>query len=51
MHNRSRVILPKWIWTDSKDKQEFKKNLSKYMKRYRGYEVIEVGKYYAICRR
>jgi hypothetical protein len=51
MHNRSRVILPMWIWTDSKDKAEFKENLSYYMKRYPGYQVVEVHKYYAICDR
>ncbi len=49
MHNRTRVILPQWIWTDAKDKAMFKANLSMYMRRYKGYTVIEVGKYYAIC--
>ncbi|GAQ17997.1 ABC transporter substrate-binding protein [Oceanobacillus picturae] len=51
MHNNSRVILPTWIWTDSQTKAEFKDNLSKYMRRYPGYTIVEVGKYYAICHR
>ena len=51
MQVNTRVVLPMWIWTDSKDKSEFKKNLSYYMRRYPGYQVVEVHRYYAICNR
>lgn len=49
MYNTSRVILPKWIWDNAKDNNEFKANLANYMQRYPGYRVVNVGKYYAIC--
>lgn len=49
MYNTSRVILPKWLWDNAKDKAEFKSNLAYYMQRYPGYRVVKVGKYYAIC--
>lgn len=45
----TRIILPKWCWDNAKDKQELKQNISSYLKRYPGYTIKEVGKYYAIC--
>jgi hypothetical protein len=49
MYNTSRVILPKWLWDNAKDNNEFKTYLAYYMQRYPGYRVVKVGKYYAIC--
>lgn len=43
------VVLPEWIWDQSKDKEEFKSNLKHYMRNYKGYRIIKVEKYYAIC--
>jgi len=44
-----RIILPKWIWDNATNNDEFKRNLARYMKRYHNYRVTKVGKYYAIC--
>ena len=49
MHNKVRVILPKWIWDNATNNDEFKANLSKYMQRYPRYRVTKVDRYYAIC--
>ena len=51
MHANTRIVLPKWIWDNAENKQEFKRNISQYMKRYPGYRVVEVRKYYCICER
>ncbi|MGY0692947.1 hypothetical protein ACW2QC_09190 [Virgibacillus sp. FSP13] len=51
MLERTRVILPRWIWDIAEDKEHFKQLVSSYMTRYPGYKVIEIGKYYAICER
>lgn len=52
MNERSRVILAKRLWDESADKQELKQRIGDYIKvAYPGYQVIEVGKYYAICER
>ena len=51
MHNTVYVCLPHWIWEDSTNNDEFKRNLGKYMERYPGYVVVKVGKYYARCER
>lgn len=45
------VILPRWIWDEAKDKDHFKQLVGEYMKRYPGYEIMKIGKYYAICKR
>lgn len=50
MQGESRVILPVWIWKQAKDKAHFKELVAHYMRRYPNYKVIEIGKYYAICR-
>lgn len=47
--NKTRVILPEWIWNNATNNEEFKQNLSRYMLRYPGYRILEVGKHYAIC--
>ena len=49
MYVRVNVVLPKWIWTKSKTKEDFKTNVAWYLKRYPGYKVVKLGKYYAIC--
>lgn len=49
MYERARVILPKWCWDNTKNKQDLKNNISQYLRRYPGYKVIKIGKYYAIC--
>lgn len=51
MQVNTRVVLPRWCWQDAQTKEELKRNISYYMKRYPGYQVIEIGKYYAICHR
>lgn len=50
MQDRSHVVLPQWIWTEAKDKAHFKQLVAGYMRRYPGYEVVEIHKHYAICR-
>lgn len=30
-HDHCRILIPKWVW-DSKDKDEFKAKLNKYMR-------------------
>jgi len=47
---KTRVVLPKMLWSHARDKQHLKQLISSYMQRYEGYEVVEVGKYYAICK-
>lgn len=50
MIDRSKVILSKSFWTESKTKAELKQKISEYMNRnYPNYIVVEVHKYYAIC--
>lgn len=49
--NKTRVILPRWIWDKAKDKSEFKSLIVNYMKRYPGYKILELHKYYAVCER
>jgi len=51
-HDHCRILIPKWIW-DSKDKDEFKTKLSKYMRK--NYpevtRVIKVEKPFVIVER
>ena len=52
MRGKSRVLLAEKLWTESKDKQELKHRISRYMsKNYADYRVLEIHKYYAICER
>lgn len=32
LHDHHRILIPRWIW-ESKDKDEFKTKLSKYMRK------------------
>lgn len=47
----TRVILPKMLWSIAKDEDHLHELINTYMKRYRGYEVVAIGKYYALCER
>jgi len=50
VRGKTRVILAKKFWTESKNKQELKQRIGVYMsKNYPHYRVVEVGKYYALC--
>jgi len=49
MHNKVRVILPRWIWYNATNNDEFKENIRTYMMRYPDYRVVKVSRYYAIC--
>lgn len=50
MRGKTRVILAKKFWAESKNKQELKQRIGAYMsKNYPHYRVVEVGKYYALC--
>jgi len=51
MYNQRKILLPQWIW-DSANNDEFKKNLSIYMKRsYPDVRVVGIEKPFAICER
>ena len=51
MYNQRKILLPQWIW-DSENKEEFKHNLSIYMKRsYPDVVVVELEKPFAIAER
>jgi len=50
INERRKVLLAKKLWDKSKNKQELKENIGRYMAvAYPDYEVVEVHKYYAIC--
>lgn len=49
MHNQSKVVLPGWIWEQSKREDELKKRILQYMRRYPGYTVKSVKGRIAIC--
>lgn len=44
-----RVLLPDWIREKARDKEEFKKLVLEYMKRYPDYRVKKVVGNFAIC--
>jgi len=46
-----RVLLPKWIREEARDKEEFKRLVLEYMKRYPEYRVKKVVGDFAICER
>ena len=51
MHNTVYIVLPKWIWEDSTNNDEFKRNLGKYMKpRYPGYVIVSIDHENKACR-
>ena len=50
MNNQTKVVLPAWIFEQAQsDKDEIKRLVLDYMKRYDGYRVIKVSKRLAIC--
>lgn len=52
MYNYRKILIPKWVW-DSKNKEEFKANLSKYMKQSypEVHRVVKVEKPFVIVER
>ncbi|GGP17275.1 hypothetical protein GCM10011346_52490 [Oceanobacillus neutriphilus] len=48
---KTRVILPKMLWTAAEDEEHLKQLVNSYMVRYKDYRVVEIGKYFAICER
>lgn len=44
-----RVLLPGWIREKARDKEEFKRLVLEYMKRYPDYRVKKVVGEFAIC--
>jgi len=46
-----RVLLPGWIREKARDKEEFKRLVLEYMKRYQDYRVKKVVGDFAICER
>lgn len=50
--NTSKVLLPEWIFTQAgDDKQELKRLIVEYMKRYPYYRILKVTGRFAICER
>ncbi|MGR6899577.1 hypothetical protein M2M59_03870 [Rummeliibacillus sp. G93] len=50
MNTQTKVVLPAWIFEQAQgDKDEIKRLVLEYMKRYDGYRVIKVSKRLAIC--
>lgn len=48
---KTTVVLAKAFWTESSSKEELRAKISEYMARnYPNYQVLEIHKYYAICR-
>lgn len=49
-NNKTRVVLPGWIFARAgDDKQELKRLIVDYMKRYPGYKILKVKDGFAIC--
>jgi hypothetical protein len=46
-----KILLPKWIWEEAKDKEHFKQLVLQYMRRYPEYTVKSVKDGFAICER
>jgi hypothetical protein len=46
-----KVLLPAWIWEEAHDKEEFKRNLARYMVRYPHYIVKGIKDGFALCER
>ncbi|WP_099157300.1 hypothetical protein [Virgibacillus ndiopensis] len=51
MLNKHRVLLPKWIFTQSTNEQELNKLVLQYMQRYPNYVLIYIENEFAICER
>lgn len=48
-NNTVRVVLPDWIWEQSKNETEIKKHILQYMQRYPDYTIKKVKGRHAIC--
>jgi hypothetical protein len=46
-----KILLPKWIWEEAKDKEHLKRLVLQYMQRYPEYTVKSVKDGFAICER
>jgi hypothetical protein len=46
-----KVLLPKWIWEKAQSKEELKRLVLDYMKRYPHYHVKGIKEGKAICER
>ncbi len=44
-----KVLLPRWIWEEAKDKEHFKQLVREYMRRYPELTVKRVTNGFAIC--
>jgi hypothetical protein len=44
-----KVLLPKWIWEEAKNKEDLKRLVLQYMQRYPEYTVKSVKDGFAIC--
>lgn len=44
-----KVLLPRWIWEEAKDKEHFKQLVREYMRRYPDLTVKRVADGFAIC--
>ncbi|WP_191992108.1 hypothetical protein [Peribacillus tepidiphilus] len=44
-----KVLLPEWIWKEAKSKEEVKKLVLQYMRRYPHYAVKKVKDGFAVC--
>jgi len=44
-----KILLPKWIWEEAKDKEHFKQLVLQYMRRYPHYIVKSVKDGFVIC--
>jgi len=44
-----KVLLPKWIWEEAKDKEDLKRLVLQYMRRYPEYTVKSVKGRFAVC--
>lgn len=52
MYNNTKVLLPAWIFERAgDDKQELKRLIVEYMKRYPYYRILKVTGRFAICER
>lgn len=52
MYDKSRVLLPAWVFRRAMGKDDIRANALKYMRKaYPNYTVIKIQGHYAICRR
>lgn len=49
MHNKTRGLLPDWIWEQAQDKEHLKQLVMQYMRRYPGYTTLKVEGKFAVC--